>query len=325
MEQITLHYVGIDEAGYGPMLGPLCVGVAAFRIEGWAPTGHAPDLWETLHEAVCRLPREAKGRIAFNDSKKLKLANSSAKRHPLTHLERGVLTLLPGGLPADEPALFKALNAHLDDAPWYDDKWASDRLPVSTDAASLAIDRNALHTAMHRADVRMNRLACEVRCEALFNEQCQTMGSKAGVNGSCVSEHLAQHVEADVEMIRIVCDRQSGRSDYHRLVEAGAGGRAVEVLAQTPRVSAYRLNDPWRDIVVRFEVEAEAAHLPVAAASMTAKFVRELAMGRFNRFWGDRVPELKPTAGYTTDARRWLADVGDRASRDERTRMIRRS
>jgi len=322
---VTLHYVGIDEAGYGPMLGPLCVGAAAFRIESWSPDGHAPDLWDTLSEAVSKLPREAKGRIAFNDSKKLKLPNNSVKRHPLTHLERGVLTLLPGGLVAEEPALFEALGVQLDDSPWYGDQWASDRLPVSTDPASLAIDRNALHTAMQRSGVRAHSLSCEVRCEAQFNEQCQTMGSKAGVNGSCVSQHIAEHVEADAEMIRIVCDRQSGRSDYRRLVEAGAGGRAVEVLAQTPSISAYRLSDPWRDIVVRFEVEAEVAHLPVAAASMTAKYVRELAMGRFNRFWGNRIPELKPTAGYTTDARRWLAEVGAQATSDERTRMIRRS
>ena len=55
--------------------------------------------------------------------------------------------------------------------------------------------------------------------------------------------------------------------------------------------------------------EAERQHLPVALASMTAKYVRELFMLRFNRFFSRAVPELRPTAGYVTDARRFLSDV----------------
>lgn len=60
---------------------------------------------------------------------------------------------------------------------------------------------------------------------------------------------------------------------------------------------------------VIFEVDADSRHFPVALASMTAKLVRELAMMRFNRYWGDRLAEIKPTAGYRTDARRWLEDA----------------
>jgi hypothetical protein len=56
---------------------------------------------------------------------------------------------------------------------------------------------------------------------------------------------------------------------------------------------------------------------------MAAKFVRELAMIRFNAYWGDRIPELKPTAGYVQDARRWLSDTHDHVSDEQRTQMIR--
>ncbi len=321
----TLHYAGIDEAGYGPMLGPLCVASSAFKIEGWSPDGHAPDLWSMLSDAVCRSPREARGRLAFNDSKKLKLANSSKRRHPLYHLERGVLAMLPAAMPEDEPMLLGVLGAQFDDSPWYAERWGSPGLPVTTDRGSLAIDRNTLHTAMARARIIPLGARCEIRCEADYNQLCTQLGNKAEVNGACVSALIAEHIDADAAFVRIVADRQSGRSDYRELVQAASGGRAVEVVAQTPSVSAYRVADPWRDVAVRFEVEAEASHLPVAAASMTAKYVRELAMGRFNRYWASRMPELKPTAGYTTDARRWLAEVGGEATKAERTRMIRRS
>ena len=44
---------------------------------------------------------------------------------------------------------------------------------------------------------------------------------------------------------------------------------------------------------------------------MAAKYVRERWMGAFNDWFGERDPDLVPTAGYVTDARRWLADSED--------------
>ena len=41
-----LIYAGIDEAGYGPMLGPLCIGGACFRLEHADAQDGPPDLWE---------------------------------------------------------------------------------------------------------------------------------------------------------------------------------------------------------------------------------------------------------------------------------------
>ena len=49
--------------------------------------------------------------------------------------------------------------------------------------------------------------------------------------------------------------------------------------------------------------------MPVALASMTAKYVRELAMAAFNAHWTTLAPELRPTAGYPLDARRWRGDA----------------
>ena len=49
--------------------------------------------------------------------------------------------------------------------------------------------------------------------------------------------------------------------------------------------------------------------MPVALASMLAKYIREAVMQRFNAYWCARMPELRPTAGYYGDARRFLADI----------------
>ena len=38
---------------------------------------------------------------------------------------------------------------------------------------------------------------------------------------------------------------------------------------------------------------------------MTSKYLRELAMRAFNAWWCGRVDDLRPTAGYPVDARRF--------------------
>jgi hypothetical protein len=44
---------------------------------------------------------------------------------------------------------------------------------------------------------------------------------------------------------------------------------------------------------------------------MVSKYVRELFLRRFNRYWQAQQPGLRPTAGYVQDARRFLRDTRD--------------
>ena len=62
---------------------------------------------------------------------------------------------------------------------------------------------------------------------------------------------------------------------------------------------------------IRFRTKGEA-ELPVALASMTAKYHRELAMRAFNDYWCRQVPGLKPTAGYPQDAGCFKAQIAKR-------------
>jgi len=80
----------------------------------------------------------------------------------------------------------------------------------------------------------------------------------------------------------------------------------VQVVAETPAWSAYHVPDA--SCRVEFSVRGES-RLPVALASMTAKYVRELSMAAFNAWWCGRVEDLAPTAGYPLDAARWRRDV----------------
>jgi hypothetical protein len=78
---------------------------------------------------------------------------------------------------------------------------------------------------------------------------------------------------------------------------------------ESAKCSEYRVERLGRDVRLVFRPRAEQASLPVALASMVAKYLRELFMRQFNRFWVERVPGLIPTAGYPGDARRFYEAI----------------
>jgi hypothetical protein len=82
----------------------------------------------------------------------------------------------------------------------------------------------------------------------------------------------------------------------------------VTTLVESRKVSRYLLTrehgEAIQTIDLRFRMRGES-QLETALASMTAKYLRELAMQAFNRFWRRHFPDLKPTAGYPTDSHRY--------------------
>jgi ribonuclease HII len=305
-------YAGIDESGYGPLLGPLCVGASAFRLpDGTAPLDadgapdHAAlDLWKRLELAICRKPKDPRRRIAVADSKKLK----SAGKQPLVHLERGVLAFVPGGPHLDDRALFAALGVQTRVAratPWH----AQARpIPVDQTPDGIAIARNLLARACADADVSVERLAVSALDPEDFNALHGSLRNKARVNMSLVFAALrALDDLRDGAAAFIAIDRQGGRASYGAELEAHvARGEKVRILHEDLERSTYEIGE---GLLVSFEVAAEDRHLPVALASMAAKYVRELSMARLNAYFSAFLPEVAPTAGYVEDGRRYLAEV----------------
>lgn len=344
---------GIDEAGYGPMLGPLCVGLSVFEAEvdalgtgtgtgSGTGTGTTPDLWALMDRGVCREPgrggaTDASGRVAVADSKQLKLSNTVRTTHPLIHLERGVLAFaraLRGVVPASDSALFEMLGVRLGDHPAYGGEATA--LPVSQTAGELAISAGRVEAAM--VGVRVRELACRAVPEGEFNGIIRATGSKAAVTIATLTEHLrtfwrlARH-EPPETRLGVACDRLGGRTAYADILEAAIPESTCDVVEQTEARSKYVLRAPdgsgvERRIGVVFLTDGEQAHLPVALASMTAKLVRELAMIRFNRYWSARasaagLAEPRPTAGYVQDGRRWLAEMKRVLTAEDRALLVR--
>ena len=303
-----LVYAGIDEAGYGPMLGPLSVGCSVFAIDGHDPADGAPDLWQILDQAVCRNRRDRHHRIAVEDSKKLKGANS-APTHPLRHLERGVLAFLQtrGAPPISDQAMFDTLEVRVPDVPWYE---SSTPLPVALVADELRISTAVLRRAMTATGVRCELMRCEVIPAEEFNRQVAAMRTKASVNLCCVMRRLDEVWRRwPKDHPRVIVDRLGGRIHYLRVLQLCFPQTRIHVLAERPAVSRYRLDHDGSLLTVSFVRNAETQHLPVALASMIAKYVRELMMLRLNRYFQKQLPQLRPTAGYVQDARRYVREI----------------
>lgn len=343
---MPLVLAGIDEAGYGPLLGPMCVGMAVLRIEAWSEGDPAPDLWKLLRPGVKRKPGKS-GAIAIDDSKKLKLSNDSATLHPLTHLERAVLACLrchdsAPASPADDAALHEALGVSL--APFDCYSGSPLPLPVAWEAPQIDIAANVLRSALARSSVSIVGLRCDTIGEDRFNQTIERTGSKASVSLRAIANHLGALLSLplrDGDSVRLVCDRLGGRTAYATVLERMAReidpAATVTTSDESERASRYELVIHARRIGVLFQTEGDSAHLPIALASMIAKYTRELAMARFNRYWATRFAalasaqpspqtcELKPTAGYRNDATRWLRDAAPILTADDRRTLIRRA
>ena len=62
-------------------------------------------------------------------------------------------------------------------------------------------------------------------------------------------------------------------------------------------------------MLVAFTEKGEDHSFTTALGSCLAKFARESVMEAFNRHFIAQDPGLKPTAGYTTDGRRFIQDA----------------
>ena len=324
-----LLYIGIDEAGYGPMLGPLCVGVAGFRLSRWRPADGVPDLWKHLEKAVCRSPRDKHKRLAVGDSKRLCKPLAQGKGR-LAEAERSVLAFvhsITGEAPTTDTEFFDALGVAPCDLDWYGGEPL--RCPGHCDGPEAMIAANVLGRAMAASGVSCELLRVARTDEVRFNAQLTGGRSKANTTLAAIAEHApailalienTRDEHGDVHT-RIVLDRQGGRTRYEAELSR-VFGRPLKTLAEAAEASTYAFADV-PDARIRVQAKAEDEHFPVALASMLAKLVRELSMERFNAYWARRRPEVKPTAGYVTDARRWLADMEGAISDEERRAMVR--
>ncbi len=311
-------YAGIDEAGYGPLLGPLIVGRSVLVVPKLACDAPTPDLWLRLNKAVCKRISDRAGRIAINDSKKL-----TTKAAGIKHLELGCQAFAGlSGNASDQPQTLDGWLDMLGETthrapkllPWYaaTDEHPWQALPTKVTGGEVAVAAGMLRNCAERIGVELGSLGAAVVFEDRFNKMVAATRSKASVSFTFVAGHL-MHVWENYGQHHptAIVDRQGGRTHYRELLAQSFPQAQVDVVEETSTSSTYTMSDTDdRSMRVSFMVDAEESHMPVALASMVSKYTRELLMARLNHYFAQRVPGLKPTAGYAKDGKRYLEDLG---------------
>jgi hypothetical protein len=180
-------------------------------------------------------------------------------------------------------------------------------IPVAASPASLAALANSAATILPAHGIQLVAVACRLLHPAAFNALLDSGLNKSDILSKTTLELAAElRALAPGEPAVVWCDRHGGRKSYAALVGRHFAAPLVRTLVETAASSAYEI--PVAEVRIEFTVGGEA-RVPVALASMTAKYVRELAMAAFNAHWTTLEPGLRPTAGYPVDAHRWREEA----------------
>ncbi len=296
---------GIDEAGYGPVLGPMTTTIIAFDV----PDEKADhSLWEILKDAVSYELKGRKLRLAVRDSKKLYNAHTGLKP-----LEDGVLSFLRSRdlKITSFYQLLDSLSCYdreiLTRYPWYAGK--DYPLPAVTSDSAILNYADLLHHTLNKHDVHFfYASSCAITVRE-FNEQIRSSGNKSIVLFNNCAALVSRLWNLCNGNIRLIVDKQGGRNTYTGLLKKQLPEADIKVLKESAGTSTYEVNAANKRMQISFVESGEDTCMTVALASMFSKYLRELFLRLENQYWTQLLPGLKPTAGYYSDAQRFLTQI----------------
>jgi ribonuclease HII len=297
--------VGIDEAGFGPILGPLVVSSSTFLLPHHLLTA---DLWQVLGKSVGDKRRHLAGRLLIADSKK-----AFNRSFGIKHLRRTVQAFLRclGKEPRTLTELLAVLCPdcleRIADYPWYKEAASHE---LAANEADMEIASAVLADDLASNGIELMGLRSCCLDVAHYNKLVGTVKNKASVLFTATAQLIkAAYDNFAGDDLQVIIDRQGGRVRYRRILQRMFAGMELKILRESPTNSSYELQADGRQMRLHFTVGADDKFLPVSLASMVSKYVRELLVDNINRYFSSFHSELKPTAGYWKDGLRFLEDL----------------
>ncbi len=302
----TMRWIGIDEAGYGPKLGPLVMTSVAVETSG----SNRPDFWANSAGEIGKA-RDPAAALWIDDSKAIYQLKNGFER-----LEEGVLAAFAAaglGAARTYPELLDAARApgetrDDDEISYWCDKQA---LKIPIDLSEDRILRTVANRYFEKTGLRIVAVRSITLGPARFNSGLTGDNTKADVHASVFCKLIAaERDDPAADSATIVCDKHGGRRFYQEMLAEVFPGVWIDRGGESATRSDYSVRlEGSRRFDLSFRARADGDDSIVALSSMISKLLREYWMILFNSFWLDRIPGLKPTAGYPGDAERFRSST----------------
>jgi ribonuclease HII len=308
-----MRIIGIDEAGYGPVLGPLVVG--AVTLEGdrydaaaaWKAVGSASGIADSKQVLSHR-------NMSSGEATVLGFL-SALGLHPATRRELFESLAMPA---SDLTAAASSPAVPFDGAPCVDGAMPSacrlDETPLPRWGSSAGLEGRGRDISGRLASCGLRLLAARatVVCPGVLNRAIEAGVSKGLVDFRLYATLLRDLQEAAREDDAVAyCGKIGGRNRYEALLqEIGL----TTILEEGRKRSAYAVRGLGK---VEFLVSAESKHLPVAMASMVAKLLREHVLDQWHTMLSEsHGGDLVSCSGYRDPVtKRYIAETAETRSR----------
>ncbi len=275
--------MGVDENGMGPRLGPLVATGCTLEISRYARA--------SLCDRGLRLgltdSKETGGfsKMAFAESVALALLCAADRQPPPITADELLERAAPGTR--------SALGSRCPDASTSEQCWGVD-LALPAFGGDAAHGEELLGKLVGRSSLRIVDVQSRLACAGLLNARLAQGKNKLDVDLELFEDLIEsvrrQHGRPEL----VVCGMVGGIRDYASRFRSFSPER-VRSLSGRRGQRRYAIDDLGE---VRFEVDADARHLPVALASILGKYVRELAMRRIGEFYRRFDSDLRLASGY---------------------------
>ena len=337
--------IAIDEAGYGPKLGPLVVAATLWRRDDAALDAAMqdrsidaadPDAFIPIAGPVCVQSTA----IRVDDSKQIFRSRASGKSGGSLAMLQRIVSVSHHACGRTEPDLACRIAtlipddfARIADVPWLASLTDSRRIRSIVESAwtpRSECDEAIAHWS--RSPWQLIDVAARMIDAGCFNQFC---GAASGANKSDLLGETSIALAANLlrtlddrqppvrsptnEPVQIYFDRHGGRRYYAAPLQPHFGKTPVQVISESARQSVYETRWSGRTVRMHFSVKGDR-FIPVALSSLHAKYLREVAMASLNDYFRERCQAVAskgdqcdssfvPTAGYPTDADRFLNEI----------------
>jgi hypothetical protein len=312
----TVRWVGIDEAGYGPNLGPLVMTAVYAEATDPETCGAKRDFWRDLNHAVDRAGGDS-ARLWIDDSKLILRGGKGRERLDLACL--AAVSTAAAMVPETLDALLGGVGiTGLDDTEI--PRWRDPRSPVDWPPLALLAELRSLVERRPLEPRCGSWRLCAIRSvivgPARFNDDLERMGLKSAVHFAAFARLLepiwCQAADGRLTMVR--GDKHGGRHYYLGPLAEALPDAWIDRGLEGPELSRYTLRSGSRRVELSLTPRADAEDMLVALASIVSKSLRELWMDAFNAYWRIRVEAIRPTAGYPNDAERFRQEIEEIAA-----------